>query len=176
MSRRGWGLCLAALLGGCVTSNEPIVDPDAVAPEEVPTGTPRRFAFAGLDGAPVTHDTLRGRMSLIVFTATYDTASQAQARFVESVFHEHAPRINALLLVLEPPHHRPLVEAFASALDLSYPVAIADAKTIAGEGPFSGLHHVPALVLLDRDGREVWRHVGLVEKDALHQAIEKHDR
>lgn len=170
------GVVVAWLCTACVTTVEPANVPDATPPSAVADGPPRRFSFVGLDGRPVTAEAMRGRMTLVVFAATYDTASQAQAKFVESVFHRHTPRINALLLVLEPPRHRPMVEAFASALELSYPVAFADAATIAGEGTFSGLHHVPSLVLLDRDGREVWRNIGLVDADGLHAAIDSHDR
>jgi len=50
-------------------------------------------------------------------------------------------------------------------------VALADSATIAGDGPFAGLHHVPSIVILDRESREVFRHVGLIEEAALEQAI-----
>lgn len=138
-------------------------------------GPVRRFAYETLDGRVVTSQRYRGRMTVVAMVATYDTASQAQTRFLETVYRRHAPRINALLLVLEPPEHRPLVEAYQSSLALSYDVALADAETIAGEGAFAGLHHVPSIVLLDREGREVWRNLGLVEVEALHAVIAEHD-
>ncbi|MEM1029947.1 MAG: TlpA family protein disulfide reductase [Myxococcota bacterium] len=139
---------------------------------QAPAGRPeRRFRFASLAGPVVTHENYRGRMTVILLAATYDAGSQVQARFVESVVRRHTPRINALMVVLEPPQNAPLVEAFAASLALSYDVAFADAATIAGEGPFPGLHHVPSLLLLDRDGREVWRRLGLVERGPLSDTI-----
>jgi hypothetical protein len=114
-------------------------------------------------------------MTVVGFAATYDIGSQAQARFINEVVFKHTPRINALLLVLEPPENRPLVEAFASSLDLHYDVAQADEATTSGRGPFPGLHHVPAVVVLDRRGREVWRHLGLVEANTLHEKIANFD-
>ncbi len=114
-------------------------------------------------------------MTLILFAATYDTASQAQARIVQAVLRQQVPRINVLLLALEPPHHKMLVEAFAQSLNLSYPIALADADTIAGHGVFEGLHHVPSLVLLDRQGRERWRHLGFVREEGVRRAISRHD-
>jgi hypothetical protein len=50
-------------------------------------------------------------------------------------------------------------------------VALADAATIAGEGPFSGLHHVPSVVILDAEGREAFRHVGLITQEALEEVL-----
>jgi len=56
-----------------------------------------------------------------------------------------------------------MVEAFVSALHIEYPVAFAGAATIVGKGPFEGLHSIPSVIVLDPEGREVWRHLGLVD-------------
>jgi hypothetical protein len=142
---------------------------------QLPSGPAQeqRFAFRTIEGGLVTHKTFRGRMTVIALVTTYDIASQAQTRFVTSVVHRHTPRTNALLLVLEPAKHLPMIEAYASALGVDYPVALADEATVAGEGAFDGLHTVPSVVILDKLGREVWRKTGLVTNteltDALHQ-------
>ncbi len=168
------GLVVAVCCAGCPSA---AVDPvPVISPEGQSKLRPvGRFALRTIDGQWVNNESLKGRMSLVVMAATFDTASQAQARFLKQVAHSHKPRINALLLVLEPPHHAPLVRSFAQALQLPFPVALADADTMAGRGPFAGLHHVPAVVLIDRDGREVWRRFGLVEAKPLSDAITAHD-
>lgn len=174
LSRRH--LLLLPLLSGC--GAEPVEAPDE-APDPVattPSGKPERtFSYVTLDRRLVTHLTYRGRMTVIVFAATYDAGSQVQARFVETVFRRHAPRINAMMVVMEAPQNAPLAQAFADSLGLSFDVVMADAATIAGEGPFPGLHHVPSVVLLDRRGREVWRYLGVVEARALDDAISDRD-
>ena len=114
---------------------------------------------------------MSGRISVIGFVATYDAASQAQARFLTALLKRHVPRINVAILVLEPPENRPMVEAFVGALRLPYPAALADAATIAGHGPFAGLHHVPSVVILDREGRERWRHLGLIQENDMDAAV-----
>jgi hypothetical protein len=114
-------------------------------------------------------------MTLVVLVATYDTASQAQVRMLETVYKRYTPRLNALVVALEPPHHHALVEAFAQSLGLTMPVALADEATIAGKGPFDGLQHVPSLVLLDRKGRERWRHLGVVRASALMAVVRRYD-
>lgn len=144
-----------------------------IAPEEL--GPPVEFAWPSIRGGEATSEAMRGRTTLLVFGTTYDVASQAQVRFVTAVVRRHTPRINALLVVLEQPENRILVEAFASAFDLPYPVALADAATIAGEGPFRGLHHVPSVVVLDALGRERARHLGLLDEAGLDELLSKVD-
>jgi hypothetical protein len=171
---------LIAALAACSGSpKDPAIPPAVTAPAPADRGPAVRFAFEALDGKPLTAESLAGRVAVIVFLTTYDFPSQAEARFLSGLQHNHAPRINAAALILEPPENRPLAEAFAKSLSLGYPVALADAATIAGEGPFAGLHHVPSVVILDRRGREAWRHVGLAEEAEIEEAVrgvEKADR
>ncbi len=110
-------------------------------------------------------------MSVIGFLTTYDVHSQAEARYLALLERHHTPRVNVVALMLEAQENLPLVEAFVASLGLRYPVAIADAPTIAGEGAFAGLHHVPSVVVLDRAGREAWRHVGFVDETTLETAV-----
>lgn len=148
--------------------------PVAPAPQVHPE--PREFRFETLDGKDLSSATLTGRVTVIGFAATYDLPSQALARYLALLAKRHRPRLNVALLVLEPPDNRPLVQAFVDALALPYPVAFADADTIAGLGPFSGLHHVPSLVILDRRCRETWRHVGLATEQEIDEAVATAER
>jgi hypothetical protein len=167
-------LVAVALCCGCGAAPEP--QPRAVSGEPPsPDRTVVKFLYQTLEGKPVSHAAYRGRMTLIVFVATYDSASQAQARFVEALYRKHTPRINALMLVLEPPENKIMVETFVDVLDLHFDVAFADPETIEGQGPFQGLHHVPSIVLLDRDGHEVWRNLGVVDDRTLGEVIADHD-
>ena len=165
---------VCTLLGGVAAcAGTPDGEPATAPTASRPTGPPIAFSFEALDGTQLTGASMRGRITVIGFAATYDTASHAQARFLNGIFRRHVPRINAALIVLEPPTNRPMIEAFTQALKLGYPVALADAATIAGQGPFAGLHHVPSIVILDREGREAYRHIGLIEGDPLEAAVVK---
>jgi hypothetical protein len=157
---------------GCASSPEP-------EPAAVPIGVPGprlEFDWTDLDGKPISTASLADRESLIAFVASFDMASQAQVRVLASLAKRHVPRINLALLFLEAPENQPLVEAYVHTLALPFPAALADAATIAGTGPFSGLHHVPSVVLLDRQGREAWRHVGLCERNEIEQALRALER
>jgi len=137
----------------------------------VPRGEHVAFSYTTLDGKTWSTNDLHGRFSVLAFVTTYDAASQAQARFVTSVMRHHVPKINAGLVVLEPEDHRILVEAFTKVVDPPYPVVMADEATIAGNGPFTGLHHVPSVVILDPEGGESWRHLGLATSDQIDEVL-----
>jgi hypothetical protein len=135
------------------------------------TGTLVSFSFETLDGKTLSTASVAGRITVLGFITTYDVASQAEVRFLLGLGRTHAPRLNVAFVVLERKENRPLIEAFVSALSIPYPVALADEETIEGRGPFAGLHHVPSVVILDRQGREVWRHLGLIRETELEQAV-----
>jgi len=136
-----------------------------------PRGPTLRFSFEGVDGRPISTEAFTNRITVIAFLTTYDVASLVEARILASLTRRHTPRLNGAALMLEAPENRPLVEAFVASQGPPYPVALADAATIAGEGPFAGLHHVPSVVILDRQGREAYRHVGFLDEASLDAAV-----
>lgn len=161
---------MLAALGACVSVAPEAEQPAAVTAPAAASDVVR-FSYPALDGGALSDERLRGRVSVIAFVATYDVASQAEARFLAGIARSHTPRVNVALLVLESPDNLPLAQAFADTLGFPGPVGMADAATIAGRGPFAGLHHVPSVVILDRRGVEVWRHVGLVQPAEIERAI-----
>ncbi len=134
-------------------------------------GAPLLFSFESLDSRPFSSEAFANRYTVIALCTTYDVASTVQSRVLGSLGRHHSPRINVAVLVLEPPENRPLVEAYAKSLGLTFPIAMSDRATIAGQGPFAGLHHVPSIVILDRRGREVWRQFGLADEAVLEAAL-----
>lgn len=170
-------LALGSALGLAACGGEEAVAPAAQAPAPL-VRRPVSFSYVTLDGTPLTPESLAGRHSLIAFIALFDSASQAEAQLLLASYRSHRPRVNLAFLVLEPEEHRVLAESFVEAFDVRVPVAFADAETIAGRGPFAGLHHVPSLVVLDRAGREVARRVGLLDRagiEALLHEVEAAD-
>lgn len=168
-----WLVSSLVVVAGCGADSAPREPPPSPAqPLGQPTGEVRPFSYPALDGSRITTASLKGRVTVIALVASYDDASIAQLKFLRSLARRQVPRINAVALVLEPPNNRPMIEAFAAALELGFPVALADQPTIEGRGPFPGLHHVPSVVILDPRGREVWRNVGLVQRRALAAAVE----
>jgi hypothetical protein len=107
----------------------------------------------------------------VLFVTTYDLASQIEAKRLDEIVRRHRPRANAGAVVLEPPKYAVLADAFRSSLGLGYEVALADAATLAGQGPFGNIPHVPTLFVLDRAGRLVWQKSGLATPREIEQAL-----
>lgn len=135
--------------------------------------TMRDFHYESLDDREVSSPALRGRATIVTFVASYGDASLLQMRFVQKVHGEHAPRINAAAIFLEPLENRPLARVFCESLGLKFPAAMADADTIQGKGAFAGIDTVPSTVVLDARGREVWRKVGVAHPDELRDALKR---
>lgn len=142
-------------------------------PSRAPAGPPIEFRFESLDDHDVSREALSGRASIVVFLTTYGDASIVQARYVKKVFKEFVPRINAAGVFLERAENRPLARIFRDAVGLPFPLAMADAASIAGKGPFQGLDTVPTVVVLDPQGREVWRKTGIAAPEELARALKE---
>lgn len=135
-------------------------------------GAPVEFRFPLPDGTSVSQQDLAGRYSILLFFTTYDTTSQVIARRLDELMHTQKPRINVLAVALEPPQNAPLVAVYRSTLNLDYDVALADQDTLEGQGPFGDVKAVPALVLLDRNSRLVYRGFGSEAFVAVRSQLE----
>ena len=133
---------------------------------------PLHFQYQLIDGKSwLGAESMHGRPSLIGFITTYDMASQAQARFLNGILQKHVGKVQVAAVVLERADNRPLVIAFRDGLGLGFPVAMADADLIGGRGPFGDVHVVPATVLLDKEGRLVWKKLGLATEEEIEIAL-----
>ena len=161
---------LALLTIGACSETPP---PKARAPQT--QGDPVDFSFGTTEGELFTSVATRGRSTAVLFVTTFDLASQAQARFLNEVLREHKPTPNVVAVVLEPPKHRILAEAFRTSLNLRYPVALANPDTLSGTGPFGDIAGVPTLVVLDAAGRVAFRSIGAVPKKTMDAALKAAD-
>jgi len=152
----------AFVLAGC--GGSPRAAPGLSAPGAPASSPGVDFAFDSLDERPVSAAATRGAPALIAFVTTSSIPSQAQVDFLLAMAKHDADRVHYAVVALEPKENRELVEMYAKALSIPFPVAIADMATIAGQGPFGDVQRVPATVLLDRRGHIVWRAAGRVAK------------
>ena len=60
-----------------------------------------------------------------------------------------------------------LVDAYRKTLGVEFPVALGDSGAMNAAGPFGEIPAVPTVVILDRQGRIVWKHTGLAKNDEL---------
>ncbi len=164
---------VAAAVAGWVVACSPASHPAPVQPATPPPvtlGPVLRYAFSALDGSKISSDTSLGRNTVIVFITSYGGASQAQARFLDAVAHDHVPRTNCYAIITERPENRPLIEMFVDVLRLRVPVAHVDYPDLKG-GPFDGVVAVPTVFILDRGGRLVWRKDALATQDEIERQL-----
>ncbi len=148
---------MVGLWAGCAG---PASHPSAAEPPGASTvalGPPVEFAFDSLDERTVNGDATRGKPTVIVFMTTSSLPAQAQVDFLISMAKRDAARVNYAAVALETEPNREMVELYKKSLGIPFPVALADAQTLAGMGPFGDVSGVPVTVLLDRAGRVVWR-------------------
>jgi hypothetical protein len=125
---------------------------------------PVDFAFDSLDERAVSSEATRGKPTVLAFVDTGTLAAQAQVDFLVVMAKRDAGTINYAVVALEAPENRELVELYRKALSVPFPVALADASTRGGAGPFGDVTAVPVTVVLDRAGRVVWRTAGRVAR------------
>jgi hypothetical protein len=133
---------------------------------------PVDFAFDSLDNRAVTGEATRGKPTVIAFVDTGSLAAQAQVDFLVAMAKRDAERVNYAVVALEAPTNRELVELYRKSLAIPFPVALADASTLAGGGPFGDVTAVPVTVVLDRAGRVTWHAAGRVARaDEVRAAL-----
>lgn len=161
--------CLACALGfGCGGGST-----TTRARSPVTLAQPLVFAFVDPQGEPVSSETTRGRPTIAALVVTYDWASQLMLRRVNQALGSYVPRINAFAVILEAPTYAVLAPAFASSLELHFPVVMADQASLDGAGPLGPIEYVPTLVVLDAGGRVVERLKGVVSPEQIKAALDR---
>lgn len=158
---------LAALAMSCAAP-PPVETPAPVTARSA--GPTLRYEFTALDGSKISSDASLGRNTVIAFLTSYGGASQAQARFLASLAHDHVPRTNCYAIFTERSDNRPLVELFVQVLNLRIPAAQVEYADLKG-GPFADVVGVPTVFILDRGGHIVWRKVGVATQDELERQL-----
>ena len=149
------------------------------APADAPPGTstvavrpPVDFEFDSLDERPVSAENTRGKPTVMALVTTGSLPAQAQVDFLVAMARRDGDRVNYAVVALEPHENRELVEIYRKSLSVTFPVAMADAKTLTGGGVFGDVSVVPVTIVLDREGRVAWRADGrVVKSDELRRAM-----
>lgn len=165
-SRFALALFACAACGPKVAPGPPVGvsgDPGATAP----TARPIPYVFDSLDERPVSSDAMRGKPTVLAFVTTGELAGQAQVDFLVAMAKTDGATVNYALVALHPRRELVLVDAYVQALEVRFPVALADAAATTAAGPFGEITAVPTVIVLDRAGRVAWKHTGLAKSEEL---------
>jgi thiol-disulfide isomerase/thioredoxin len=142
----------------------------AVGVSTVERGGAVSFAFDSLDERPVSSQALRGRPIVLAFVTTWDLPSQVQTRYLTAL----KTTASIALVALDTRANRELVEAYAKTLNVSYPVALAaptdSSSGIQTFGDFGEIA-VPTVIVLDAEGRIIFRRNGLCKTEDIDAAL-----
>jgi hypothetical protein len=126
------------------------------------------YVFDPLDDrVPVSSSAHRGKPTIIAFVTTGSTEAQAQVDFLIAMFKNDGDKTNYAVVALHPRRDIPLVDTYRKVLGAEFPFALGDAASTAPGGPFGDIPAVPTVVVLDRDGRVVWKKTGLAKADEI---------
>jgi hypothetical protein len=125
------------------------------------------YAFDSLDERAVSSDVDRGKPTLIAFVTTGDIIGQAQVGYLVAMAKHDADKVNYALIALHPRKEIVLVDSYRKTLGVEFPVALGEPPSTTAAGPFGEIPAVPTTVILDREGRIVWKHTGLAKSDEL---------
>jgi hypothetical protein len=167
-SSRAFVALLAALASACHGRGR---GGAAVGISQVAPILPGAFKYDSLDDRPVDAQSLRGKITVLAFITTYDLGSQAQANFLTAMAKHDEKEVNYVLVALQEPKDRELVEVYRSNLGITFPVALADAETITGGGPLGDVHKIPTVVVLDRTGRIMWKKIGIATSGEIRAGM-----
>ena len=158
-----------ALAPACTHTTDDLAIGKSVRPEGA--SAPVQFQFDSLDDRQVSTGTVIGKPTVITFVTTWDLSSQAQVDFLVPMAKRDGANVNYVMVALQEPAERELVEVYTHHLGVTFPVAMADKDAIAAGGSFGELKAVPTTVILDRAARMVWRHVGLARPEEIREGL-----
>ncbi|HSA54958.1 MAG TPA: TlpA disulfide reductase family protein [Gemmatimonadaceae bacterium] len=128
------------------------------------------YSATTLDGKVVTSDSLRGRVVLVNFWATWCLPCRAEMPFLESMWKRHRDEGLVILGLSVDRGGEAEVRQWVEARTITYPIARVGGSA---EAAFGGVQGIPTSFLLDRDGRIRHRVVGPLAPVSLEPAVRR---
>jgi cytochrome c biogenesis protein CcmG/thiol:disulfide interchange protein DsbE len=127
------------------------------------------FSLPDLDGAQFTNGDLDGKVALINFWATWCGPCKIEMPwFVEFQRKYKDQGFTVLAISLDEGGWDP-VRTFAEAMEFNFPVALGGDPV---SEDFGGIYVLPTTLIVDRSGKIVFRHSGLIPKAKYETEIE----
>jgi len=150
-------------LGACAEADDAGEGAGAEAPqaEKAPD-----FTLERLEGDPVTLSELRGQPVIIDFWATWCPPCEFQVPELNAFYQDHREQVEVLGVSVDTEGPE-VVEAWTREKGVEYPILLGDEDLARRFGAVG----FPTLVIVDAQGRIDSRHVGLIERADLEQAL-----
>jgi peroxiredoxin len=127
------------------------------------------FSLPGRDGKPVKLSSLKGKVVLLDFWATWCTGCKVEIPwFIEFDKAYRAKGLAAVGVSMDDEGWK-TIEPYLKAHPISYPVVAGNSEAA---GPY-GISALPVTVLIDRAGRVAARHVGVVDRKQFEAELKQ---
>jgi thiol-disulfide isomerase/thioredoxin len=129
-----------------------------------PTPVPS-FSVRDLDGRPITADSLKGKVTIVNFWATWCPPCRAEMPDLVKLQERYRDQLQ-IIGISQDEAPAASVKEFAISHDLNYPIVMTTPEL---EKIFSGVSAIPTSFIVDRDGKIVQKHVGMLNMRTTEQ-------
>ena len=127
------------------------------------------FALKTIDGEALSLSSFRGRVVVIDFFATWCKPCVQEVPELAKIRQRYSQeQLIMVSLDVDPSEDPDLIRGFREAHGISWPIC-AYASSVADD---YGVKAIPTIVIVDREGRVAYVHVGYATADQLSQAID----
>lgn len=128
----------------------------------------REWSLKKLDGSILDSASLRGRVIVFNFWATWCPPCRQEIPGLVALEREYGPRGLTVVGASLDQDGVEAVRKFVQAQSINYPVGLGDETLVDA---FGGVESIPTTFIIDRGGRVVTRLVGFETKEVLEKAI-----
>ena len=129
------------------------------------------FSLKDKDGKEVTLASLKGKVVVLNFWATWCPPCRAEIPDFKSVYSKYKEKGVEILGVSLDHKGWNVVTPFLKEWEINYPVVLGGPQIAKDYG---NIRSIPTTVIIDRDGKIVDTHVGAMKENVLVQKFEKH--
>lgn len=152
---------LAAVPVGIAAAGTDLYGPAGVQPVHNQTPAPS-FALPPLEGRSLASGSLRGKVILINFWATWCGPCKEEMPALQRLRHTFSSD-EFVLLAITTDHQREAITEFVKALGLSFPILLDETKDVSAA---FGVRGLPTTVLISKNGQVLGRAVGSRDWDS----------
>ena len=128
-----------------------------------------QFSFKDLNGNTINSASLRGKVVLVDFWATWCVPCESEIPHLVEWQQKYGAR-GLQVVGLSMDDTPGPVQPYMAKHGVQYPVAMADDKTVAA---FGGILGLPVNVIVGRDGKVVTKHAGVTDIAVLQKEVEQ---